>query len=307
MIDGLAGRRRDARARVRHRFDSAQGQAPRRELADALPGQQRAVHLDDRVPGAQGQSASRSTTGPTCSSRASRSSRRIRRLRAARAGTTSRRGARSCSASCRRPGRSSTIRPPPKRVAAAQAAAEKFVAELYRRAPVLDSGARGATNTFVQREIGDVLLAWENEALLAIRELGPGQGRDRRAVGQHPGRAAGRGRRHSGRSARHAADRRSVSAVSVHAGGPGDRRQALLPPAPSAGAGAVSRAVPAAASCSRRRGVRRLDAGARQALRGRRRVRPDLRDQGRSERDEFRTPSILPGLRPDARLLRRSS
>jgi sulfate/thiosulfate-binding protein len=38
---------------------------------------------------------------------------------------------------------------------------------------VLDSGARGATNTFVQREIGDVLLAWENEALLAIKELGP--------------------------------------------------------------------------------------------------------------------------------------
>jgi sulfate/thiosulfate transport system substrate-binding protein len=60
-----------------------------------------------------------------------------------------------------------------KDVAAAQAGAEKFVAEMYRRAPVLDSGARGATNTFVQREIGDVLLAWENEALLAIRELGP--------------------------------------------------------------------------------------------------------------------------------------
>jgi sulfate transport system substrate-binding protein len=60
-----------------------------------------------------------------------------------------------------------------KDVAAAQAAAEKFVAEMYRKAPVLDSGARGATNTFVQREIGDVLLAWENEALLAIREFGP--------------------------------------------------------------------------------------------------------------------------------------
>jgi sulfate/thiosulfate transport system substrate-binding protein len=58
-------------------------------------------------------------------------------------------------------------------VAAAQAAAEKFVAAVFRNAPVLDSGARGSTNTFVQREIGDVLLAWENEALLAIRELGP--------------------------------------------------------------------------------------------------------------------------------------
>ena len=39
--------------------------------------------------------------------------------------------------------------------------------------PVLDSGARGSTNTFVQRGIGDVLLAWENEAFLAIKELGP--------------------------------------------------------------------------------------------------------------------------------------
>jgi sulfate/thiosulfate transport system substrate-binding protein len=59
------------------------------------------------------------------------------------------------------------------RLAAADARAQEFVAELYRRVPVLDSGARGATNTFVQREIGDVLLTWENEALLAIRALGP--------------------------------------------------------------------------------------------------------------------------------------
>jgi sulfate transport system substrate-binding protein len=58
-------------------------------------------------------------------------------------------------------------------VAAAQQAARKFVTALYHNVPVLDGGARGATNTFVQREIGDVLLAWENEALLAIRELGP--------------------------------------------------------------------------------------------------------------------------------------
>jgi sulfate transport system substrate-binding protein len=55
----------------------------------------------------------------------------------------------------------------------AKAAALAFVTELYKRTPVLDSGARGATNTFVQRQIGDVLIAWENEALLAIQELGP--------------------------------------------------------------------------------------------------------------------------------------
>ncbi len=57
-------------------------------------------------------------------------------------------------------------------VAKAQAAAEQFVGQIYKQVPVLDSGARGATNTFVQRGIGDVLLAWENEALLALKEIG---------------------------------------------------------------------------------------------------------------------------------------
>ncbi|WP_322998274.1 sulfate ABC transporter substrate-binding protein [Castellaniella sp.] len=51
--------------------------------------------------------------------------------------------------------------------------AREFVGKLYRHVPVLDSGARGATTTFVERGIGDVLLAWENEAFLAIQELGP--------------------------------------------------------------------------------------------------------------------------------------
>jgi sulfate transport system substrate-binding protein len=53
------------------------------------------------------------------------------------------------------------------------AKAKAFVTALYRNVPVLDSGARGATTTFVQRGIGDVLLAWENEAFLSIKELGP--------------------------------------------------------------------------------------------------------------------------------------
>lgn len=51
--------------------------------------------------------------------------------------------------------------------------AQEFVRKLYKNVPVLDTGARGSTTTFVQREIGDVLLAWENEALLSIKELGP--------------------------------------------------------------------------------------------------------------------------------------
>jgi sulfate transport system substrate-binding protein len=53
------------------------------------------------------------------------------------------------------------------------ARARDFVARLYRNVPVLDSGARGATTTFVERGIGDVLIAWENEAFLAVKELGP--------------------------------------------------------------------------------------------------------------------------------------
>jgi len=51
--------------------------------------------------------------------------------------------------------------------------ATEFVGELYKHVPVLDTGARGSTTTFVQRGIGDVLLAWENEAYLALEELGP--------------------------------------------------------------------------------------------------------------------------------------
>jgi len=54
-----------------------------------------------------------------------------------------------------------------------EAKAREFVQKLFKNVPVLDSGARGSTNTFVQRGQGDVLLAWENEAFLAINELGP--------------------------------------------------------------------------------------------------------------------------------------
>jgi len=54
----------------------------------------------------------------------------------------------------------------------AEAKAKAFVTDLFKHVPVLDTGARGATNTFVQRGIGDVFIAWENEAFLAINELG---------------------------------------------------------------------------------------------------------------------------------------
>ncbi|HRE08984.1 MAG TPA: sulfate ABC transporter substrate-binding protein [Opitutaceae bacterium] len=54
------------------------------------------------------------------------------------------------------------------------AAAKEFVQKVYRNVPVLDSGARGSTTTFVQRAIGDVFLSWENEAFLAVKEFGAG-------------------------------------------------------------------------------------------------------------------------------------
>lgn len=53
------------------------------------------------------------------------------------------------------------------------ATAKSFVARLFKNVPVLDSGARGSTTTFVERGIGDVFISWENEAFLAVKELGP--------------------------------------------------------------------------------------------------------------------------------------
>ncbi len=53
-----------------------------------------------------------------------------------------------------------------------EAAAQAFVARLYKNAAVLDTGARGSTTTFIEREIGDVLITWENEAYLALKEFG---------------------------------------------------------------------------------------------------------------------------------------
>ncbi|EDY22154.1 sulfate ABC transporter, periplasmic sulfate-binding protein [Chthoniobacter flavus Ellin428] len=52
------------------------------------------------------------------------------------------------------------------------AKARAYVADLYKHVPVLDSGARGSTTTFAQRRVGDVLLSWENEAYLALKEFG---------------------------------------------------------------------------------------------------------------------------------------
>ena len=71
------------------------------------------------------------------------------------------------------------------------AKAREFVAASISNVPVLDSGARGSTTTFAQRGIGDVLLSWENEAHLALKELGADKFEIVQPVLQHPGRAAG--------------------------------------------------------------------------------------------------------------------
>jgi sulfate/thiosulfate-binding protein len=60
-----------------------------------------------------------------------------------------------------------------------EAKAKEYVTALYKNVPVLDSGARGATTTFIERGIGDVLLSWENEALLAVNDLGNGLNKEK--------------------------------------------------------------------------------------------------------------------------------
>ena len=111
--------------------------------------------------------------------------------------------------------------------------ARQFVGDLYNNVPVLDTGARGATVTFVERGVGDVLLAWENEAFLALREFGKDKFEIVCAVGLDPGGAAAvRGRCGRGQE-RHARGGRGLSAILVFQGGTGNRRAQFLSPARS--------------------------------------------------------------------------
>src|SRR5262249_2417574 len=101
--------------------------------------------------------------------------------------------------------------------------------------------------------------------------------RDRRAVGQHPRRAAGQRRRQGRRQARHAQGRRGVPQISLLARGPGNRREGRLSPARRERSREIREPVPATFDVHGRRGVRRLAEGAGDAFRRRRHVRPDLR------------------------------
>ena len=118
-----------------------------------------------------------------------------------------------------------------KQPGATEQTAEAYLAKLYKNVPVLDTGARGSLTTFAQRGIGDVFISWENEAHLATKELGEGKFDIVIPVAQHPGRAAGRGRRPHHAAPQDDRRRPRLPRVPVLAGGPGDHREALLPPA----------------------------------------------------------------------------
>ena len=151
-----------------------------------------------------------------------------------------------------------------------EARARAFVQALYKNVPVLDSGARGSTTTFAQRNVGDALLAWENEAYLTLKEFGA----DKFEI-VNPGvsilaeppvalvdKVVDR--------ARHASGRRSLSPVSLLTGGPGNRGQEFLSPAQCGGVCEIRGELCDDQALHDRREVWRMDEGPENAFRGRR-------------------------------------
>ena len=176
---------------------------------------------------------------------------------------------------------------------------KQFVGKLYKNVPVLDTGARGSTTTFVERGIGDVLLAWENEAFLRPARIRRRQVRDRRRrrCRSSPSRRS----RSSTRSSTSSGTREVAEAYLRYLY---CRRARKLPRATSIGR-AIPRspakyenAVPEDQTVHDRRGVRRLDQGAAGALQRRRRVRPDLQELSREASAE--AEGIVSGRRDDA-------
>ena len=142
--------------------------------------------------------------------------------------------------------------------------------------PVLDSGARGSTVTFTQRNLGDVLIAWENEAYLSLKEFGadkfeivnpsvsilaePPVAVVDKVVDEHGSRAVAE----------------AYLQYLYSPGRSGDRRPELLPSTPEGSRGQIRGPVPEDFAVHHRRGVRWLVEGAAYPLRRRRVVRPDL-------------------------------
>ena len=157
------------------------------------------------------------------------------------------------------------------------AKAREFVAKLYKNVPVLDSGARGSTTTFVQRGIGDVLVAWENEALLAVKELGKDKFEivvPSMSILAEPPVAvvdkvvASKGTRGRGRG---------LPQVPLLAARAGDRRTNFYRPRLAIGRRrSMRRSFPKVKLVTLAGSLRRLAEGADDALRRRRHLRPDL-------------------------------
>ncbi len=154
--------------------------------------------------------------------------------------------------------------------------AQEFVTKLYKNVPVLDSGARGATTTFVQRGIGDVLIAWENEALLATEKLGKDQFEivvpSVSILAEPPVSVVDK-----------VVDKRGTRKVAqayleflYSPEGQEIAAKHYYRPRQADDPREVRGSVPEGADVHDRRGVRRLDEGAADALRRRRRLRPDL-------------------------------
>ena len=133
---------------------------------------------------------------------------------------------------------------------ASPAKAREFMTRLFRNVPVLDSGARGSTTTFVQRGQGDVLLAWENEAFLAVNKLGKGKFDivvpSVSILAEPPVAVVDKVVDKQG----HAQGGRSLSQVPLHAGSAGDHRQELLSPAQRRRSRPSTRAASPTCSCS---------------------------------------------------------
>ena len=233
----------------------------RQGLAEAAARQQLALHLDHRVPGAQGQPQGRSSdwddlakpgvvgdhAQPQDLGRRALGLSGGLGLRAAEAGRQRR----------RRRGSSSR--------------------KLYKNVPVLDSGARGSTTTFVQRGIGDVLVAWENEAYLLVNELGQGQVRDRQpaASASWPSRRSPWSTRTSTSTARARSPRPTSSSSTPTRGRRSRPRTTTVRAAPAVAAKHAGE-FPKIKLFTIDERVRRLEEGAGDALRRRRHVRPDL-------------------------------
>ena len=162
------------------------------------------------------------------------------------------------------------------KVAEANAKARQFIAELYKHVPVLDSGARGSTTTFVQRGMGDVFLSWENEAFLATKEFGSDKFEivvpSVSILAEPPVAVVDK-----------VVDKKGTRAVAeaylkylYTEEGQEIAARNFYPPALGIGREEVRRHLPQSRVVYDRRSLRRLEKGPEGALRRRRRIRPDL-------------------------------